>query len=272
MNFTAILKAAEEKNPEALYRLSKIHPNQGMQKELFEKALKTGYPAALADNAINLFNETNTDAGYKKVFDDLQKALSAFESYGALTQELTESQGKVLYCIGKCYHEGYAVERDIGSAEEFYQKEILGNERDIAHSGLDEINYERGCIARENGDKDQAIRFYNAALGKNLSTDASHLAADALGDMYFSGELVDRDYKKAFFYYSKHTTENSIEKMSKILSTLSLKFAKEVKTQQGLGSSFNAVSTGEELLLMSKIIEELKNVLPTEAPSNFIFG
>ena len=104
--------------------------------------------------------------------------------------------------LGDCYRTGIGVEKDYEQAASWYRKAVeQGNEE--ANNRIDELKNEINCIGDNN------INDYIKL--NNLAKRGDTLAQSSLGDYYYKGIGVDKDYDQAAYWYRKAAEQGNKE-------------------------------------------------------------
>ena len=104
--------------------------------------------------------------------------------------------------LGDCYRTGIGVEQDYEQAASWYRKAVeQGNEE--ANNRIDELKNEINCF------DDNNINDYIKL--NNLAKRGDTLAQSSLGDYYYKGIGVDKDYDQAAYWYRKAAEQGNKE-------------------------------------------------------------
>lgn len=129
--------------------------------------------------------------GDRGVSSDDNKAFNLYKELEILTPD----DGMVLYRLGKCYEFGVGVDKDTNLALDYYQK-AAEKGSGIACKTLGEF-YKIGRYVQR--DISKCLEYLNK--GSKLKTPGSDEAAIMLGDMYHSGDEVEKNETKACDLY-----------------------------------------------------------------------
>ena len=114
-----------------------------------------------------------------------------------LTKAANGGHAEAYYELGNMY--AYAYE------EQFIDKEkALASFKAAADAGLWEAETAMGAFLCDSGKVKEGIAAYTKAAEAGNS-----IAMSMLGDMYYEGEHVERDYNKAFYWYSQEFSKYS---------------------------------------------------------------
>ncbi len=179
-------ESAKQGNASAQFDLGKLYDyGLGIEKdeekalEWFVKAAEQGNP----DFQSYLGNLYRNEGDYEKALNWFEKAASQGDDYSQNT-------------LGNMYFDGIGVEQDYEKALAWYKK---------AECNGGDATFGLGNIYREKGNMVKALEWYgkNFILNEGLSGDILVLGGlyrikYILGVLYFSGEGVKQNYKKAF--------------------------------------------------------------------------
>lgn len=129
--------------------------------------------------------------GDRGVSADDDKAFSLYKELEVLTPD----DGMVMYRLGKCYEFGIGADKDTKLALDYYQKAVEKGSG-IACKTLGEF-YKTGKYVQQ--DISKCLEYLNK--GSKLGTPGSDEAAITLGDMYHSGDGVEKNDTKACGLY-----------------------------------------------------------------------
>ena len=104
--------------------------------------------------------------------------------------------------LGDCYRTGIGVEQDYEQAASWYRKAVeQGNEE--ANNRIDELKNEINCF--DDNNINDHIKL------NNLAKRGDTLAQCSLGDYYYKGIGVDKDYDQAAYWYRKAAEQGNKE-------------------------------------------------------------
>ena len=143
-----------------------------------------------ADDAIAIYNLggyhlDGTRWGFPR---DYKKALELFHRAGEL------GNTNAYRCIGYAYDFGKGVEIDNKMAVHYYELAAMGG-NEIARHNL-------GCIERDAGNFDRAIKHYIIAAKSGLA-----VALEKIKEMYSNGQATKEDFTKALCTYQEYLGE-----------------------------------------------------------------
>ncbi len=130
----------------------------------------------------------------------------AFECYLSAAEN---GYARAQYNVANCYYNAILVDRDIQKAMEWYHKAATqGYAEAIRKTNEIRANmtgiYNNGVSAYENGDYENAVKFYQ------IAAECGHVAAQCnLGYCYQTGQGCEQDIKKAVRYYRMAAEQGS---------------------------------------------------------------
>lgn len=170
-------------------------PNIEKALEYYEKALEMGDGNAAYKLGLLYHEGKEVEKDYRKALLMLKRSLELGHSCQPST---------TYWHIGQMYEHGEGCEADFEKAREYYEEAAKkGSIHGIIAIGA---MYEHGLGCEP--DIIKAIEYYEKAVkmdGWELCDGCD--AANRLGDLYYNGEKVEKDYKKSLQWYERTSTE-----------------------------------------------------------------
>ncbi|GES92816.1 kinase-like domain-containing protein [Rhizophagus clarus] len=184
-------KSVKNGNIEAMVNLADFHYNgEGTVKNLnealywYRKAEKNGSKVAMNKLAIYYKNEEETE--------------NSFCQYKKLTEN-----GDIFatFCLASCYENGIGIEKDLGKALYFYQ---IAAENAVEISNGVAVKYLANC-------------YNNKKEMEEAAENGDERAMDYLAECYYTGNGIERNLEKAFYWCQKAAEKGGFSEIHKAL-------------------------------------------------------
>ena len=195
-------KAADQGHSEAQFWLGKIYyEGKGADRD-YKKAAEWFEKAA---NQKDVYAQTWLGYLYQQgegVEQDYEKAGEWYEKAACL------GHADAQYRLGKLYHEGLGVEQDYEKAGELYEK-AAGKGSKSAQKSLEKLKSELDSMS--SGEIEASSEDDRIKLLSESADEGNPESQFQLGILYYEGDEVEQDYKKAEEYFRKAAAQGNAE-------------------------------------------------------------
>jgi uncharacterized protein len=229
-------KAAEQGHKDAQIALAQHYKynffgDQDLEKAKYwsQKAASEGNGAGyaeLAGSEIKGYSSLDPETNTSIYIGDLQDFVRAEKNY-IKAAELGDANSQQGLCL--MYRTGLGVAKNLKSAEKWCERAAL--------NGVDGAGHELGLVYEENKNYTKAIYWY--ALDDEKGYQKKHDSRFKLGNIYYHGIGVNKDYKKAFEYYEKAAFEDGLKPPKDTKYFLGLMYQLGQGTPKDLNLSIN---------------------------------